>query len=357
MASDARRSTTLRAIVGVAAFCVVVAGMKLAADVIVPILLALVIAVICLPTLKWMQHRRIPTVLAITLILLAVTTIGLMVPVFVGASLRELLGDFETYQERFRTGRADLIQQLTEMGIENADETLTQWLEPAPEFGRNLIESAATEVAVWFAKAFIVLILVAFMLAEASHFHTKVEAAFPETHDVGRRIATVIENIWRYLAIKTVISLTTGALVAIMLAVLGVKFPLLWGFVAYCLNYIPNVGSVIAAIPAVLLALLDIGAGTAIIVGVGYLAINNVLGSIVEPRLQGHGLGLSPLVVLVSLLFWGFVLGIVGALLSAPLTMAVRIACEAYPETQWIAVMLGPKVRENRYDSDSTQYA
>lgn len=352
MPDTPRRPNTYHSIVGLAAFCVVVAGLKMAADIIVPVLLAMVIAVVCLPTLKWLQNRRLPTPIAIVIILLGVTAIGLLVPLFVGASLRELQGDIGHYQERIQDGRESLVEQLTAMGVHNADATISDWLAPAD--GTTLVENVAEEVALWFAKAFVVLILVAFMLAEASHFHTKVRAAFPGSKDVGRRIADIIENIWRYLAIKTIMSLATGGLVAIMLAIIGVKFPLLWGFVAYCLNYIPNVGSVIAAIPAVLLALLDIGPVAAISVGAGYLAINTMLGTVIEPRLQGHGLGLSPLVVLVSLLFWGFVLGIVGALLSAPLTMAVRIACEGFPETQWIAVMLGPKVRDDPREQDQT---
>ncbi len=355
MPSTPRRPNTFRSIVGLAALCIVLAGLKLAADIIVPVLLAMVIAVVCLPTLKWLQNRRVPTPIAIALILLAVAVVGLLVPMFVGASLRELLANFGHYQEQFKIGRASLIEQLNNMGIIHAGEALKEW--PDPAAGKQLLEWVAKEVALWFIKAFAVLLLVAFMLAEASHFPAKVQAAFPGSKEIGHRIAVIIENIWRYLAIKTIISLVTGGLVAILLAIFGVRFPLLWGFVAYCFNYIPNVGSVIAAIPALLLALLDNGPGAAIGVGIGYVAIHASLGAILEPRLQGRGLGLSPLVVLVSLLFWGFVLGMVGALLSAPLTMAVRIACEAFPETRWIAVMLGPKVRDDPRAQDQTRYA
>jgi predicted PurR-regulated permease PerM len=106
---------------------------------------------------------------------------------------------------------------------------------------------------------------------------------------------------------------------------------------------LPNIGSIIAAIPAVLLAFIQFGLGPAIAVAAVYLAVNGVLGNVVEPRLQGKGLGLYTLVVFVSLLFWGWVLGPVGMLLSAPLTMSVKIALESLPDTRWIAILLGSR--------------
>ena len=338
----------MRWIVGMAAFCVVIAGMKLASSIIVPLLLAAVIAVICMPSLNWLQERGVPTFVAIALVLLAVASVALLLPVFVGASLRSFLADTGEYQARIMEIETQAIEWMVGMGFENAEQFVEDWLNPGA--GRKMLEDAGKGLLYIFANAFLILILVGFMLAEASHFHTKVQAAFPDSSTVGGRIAEVIANIWRYLAIKTVISFATGATAALMLWMMGVKYPLLWGFIAFCFNYIPNVGSFIASLPAIALAALDpdLGWTWAIGVAVGYLVINNFYGSFIEPRWQGQGLGLSPLVVLISLLFWHFVLGIVGALLSAPLTMAVKIACEANPETEWIAVMLGRKVKTER---------
>ena len=147
----------------------------------------------------------------------------------------------------------------------------------------------------------------------------------------------------QYLVIKTLVSLVTGILVAVWLAILGVNFPLLWGLLAFLLNYIPNIGSILAAIPASLLALVQISLGAALLVVLGFLVINVVMGNVIEPRWTGRGVGLSPLVVFFSLIFWGWVLGPMGLILSVPLTVTVKIALESSEETRWVAVLLGPE--------------
>ncbi len=127
-----------------------------------------------------------------------------------------------------------------------------------------------------------------------------------------------------------------------MLAALGVDFPALWGLLAFLLNYVPTIGSFIAAVPALLLALIQLGPLTAAVAGIGFFVINVLMGNVVEPRYMGRGLGLSTLVVFVSLVFWGWMLGPVGMLLSVPLTMTAKIAMEANPSSAWLAVLLGP---------------
>ena len=151
------------------------------------------------------------------------------------------------------------------------------------------------------------------------------------------------ENVKRYLVIKTVASLGTGVAIGLWFAMLGVDYPMLWGLLAFLLNYVPNIGSIIAAVPAVLFAAVQLGPGAALWSAAGYLAVNILVGSIVEPRFMGRGLGLSALVVLLSLVFWGWVLGPVGMFLSVPLTMMIKIALDSRPDTHWIAVLLGPE--------------
>ena len=119
-----------------------------------------------------------------------------------------------------------------------------------------------------------------------------------------------------------------------------VDYPLLWGLLAFLLNYIPNLGSIIAAVPTVLLTLVQLGWSAALIVFAGYSVVNVVIGSFIEPRFMGKGLGLSTLVVFLSLVFWGWVLGPVGMLLSVPLTMTLKIALESSEENRWLAKLL-----------------
>ena len=150
----------------------------------------------------------------------------------------------------------------------------------------------------------------------------------------------------QYLAIKSMVSLGTGILVALWMWLLDVDYPVLWGTLAFLFNYIPNIGSFLAAIPACLLAYVLHGFGVAAIAIAGFVAINTGIGNLLEPRLMGRSLGLSTLVVFVSLVFWGWVLGPVGMVLSVPLTMILRIALESRAETRWLAVLLGPEVQQ-----------
>jgi len=159
--------------------------------------------------------------------------------------------------------------------------------------------------------------------------------------DALARFGKVTGSIKRYLAIKTMTSLLTGAVIGISLAFLGVENAVLWGLLAFMLNYVPNIGSIIAAVPSVLFALVQLGVGGALATAAVFAVVNVIIGSVLEPRLMGRGLGLSTLVVFVSLVFWGWVLGPVGMFLSVPLTMTIKIALEAREGTRWIAVMLG----------------
>jgi predicted PurR-regulated permease PerM len=146
------------------------------------------------------------------------------------------------------------------------------------------------------------------------------------------------------MVIKTLVSLATGILVGILLYVLGVGYPVLWGFLAFLLNYVPSVGSTVAAIPAVLLAFIQVGLARALIATAGYMAVNFILDNVIETKLMGRKLGLSTLVVFLSLIAWGSLLGPVGMVLCIPLTMTLKFACESNEGTAWIAVLLGPEV-------------
>ena len=152
-----------------------------------------------------------------------------------------------------------------------------------------------------------------------------------------------IGDINHYLLIKTGVSVTTGILIGIWMSILGVDFPVLWGFLAFLLNYVPNIGVVIAAVPAVILALIQYGFGQAALVAGGYLAVNFIIGTIVEPKIVGRGVGLSTLVVFLSLIFWGSLLGLIGMVLCVPFTMTLKFALESNEQTRWIAILLGPE--------------
>jgi predicted PurR-regulated permease PerM len=166
-------------------------------------------------------------------------------------------------------------------------------------------------------------------------------AAFGRGVDTYQHAGIFLNNLGRYLGIKTLVSMATGLIVGVMTWGIGLDFPLLWAMLAFLLNYIPNIGSIIAAVPAVLLALVQLGPGEALTTAIGFVAINMVIGNMIEPKLMGHGVGISSLIVFIGLIFWGWMFGPVGMLLSVPLTMALKLALESDQRTKWVAILIG----------------
>jgi predicted PurR-regulated permease PerM len=192
----------------------------------------------------------------------------------------------------------------------------------------------------------LILLTVVFILLEAADFPKKLQAALKKPEGSLSTIEKFSRSANRYVVIKTLISATTGITIWLWLLILGVDYPVLWGTLAFMLNYVPNIGSILAAIPATLLALVQLGVGSAFLTALGFLVVNNILGNIVEPKLMGRGLGLSTLVVFISLVFWGWVLGPLGMVLSVPLTSLVKIALESSEETRGLAIMLGSDIEK-----------
>jgi AI-2 transport protein TqsA len=331
-------STIGRSLVTTAAFVVVVAGMKAAAPIIVPFLLSAFVAIICAPLLHGMQRRRVPTALAVLVIVLLLAAIGILLVLFVGTSLSDFISSIPLYQQRLQEQTSALLTWLGDHGIELSAELMRQQFNPGMVM--QMVANMLTSLTSVLANAFMILLTVVFILLEASGLPLKVRAAMGRPEASLEAYKTFLASVNRYLVIKTVVSLLTGVSVALWLTVLKIDYPLLWGLVAFLLNYIPNIGSLIAAIPVVLLGYIQYGFGSALLVAAGYVAVNTLFGNLVEPRVMGRGLGLSTLVVFVSLVFWGWVLGPIGMLLSVLLTMIVKIALENREDTRWIAVLL-----------------
>jgi AI-2 transport protein TqsA len=189
------------------------------------------------------------------------------------------------------------------------------------------------------ANGLVILLTVIFIMLEAGQFEAKLRLIGGNENALGN-FRDIIGKIKAYMGLKALISAATGVLIAVLLALVGVDYPILWGTLAFMLNFIPNIGSLIAAVPAVLLALIQLDPLHALIVAVGYVVVNTLIGSVIEPKVMGRGLGLSTLVVFLSLIFWGALLGPVGMLLSIPLTIMVKIVLASQPNTRWIAVLL-----------------
>ncbi|MDX1692637.1 MAG: AI-2E family transporter [Ketobacteraceae bacterium] len=335
-------SPPLRFLLGAACFIVIVAGMKASADVLVPFLLSAFIGILCAPPLFWLQARRVPTVVAVTIVLTVFVLVMVIVSALVGASVSDFMLQLPEYQAKLRDEKNALLTWLEARGIEAPVAVLKEQINPGAAM--SMVKNVLTGLGGVLTDSFLILLTVLFILFEASSFPDKLKRAMNDpNHASVMSFKHFNSSVKQYLIIKSWVSLATGLLVTLWLLILGVDYPILWGLLAFMLNYVPNIGSIIAAFPAVLLALIQIGPGTAALTAAGYLAVNIVMGNVVEPRFLGQGLGLSTLVVFISLVFWGWVLGPVGMLLSIPLTMILKIALENNQETRWMAVMLGNK--------------
>lgn len=348
--NEAVPPTSSRLLVSAASAVVILAGLRAGAPFLVPLMLAVFVAVITFPALRWLQRLGVPTPIAVLVVVLS--TFGVLgVLGWVGvASLGEMQRELPIYIERFQAVERALFAALEARGVPvpaGLYELLAQ-PERLVGFASGFLLQAAEIVSV----AFIVILYTIFMLAEATGFPRKLRAAIGRVDADLSRAAKAVRDIQRYLAIKTLISLVTGLLVGLWLWAVGVDFPLLWGTVAFLFNYVPNVGSVVAAIPGVLIALLQLGTGGALLTAGGYVAVNFLIGNILEPHVMGRGFGLSTLVVVVSLVFWGWLWGPVGMLLSVPLTVVGRIALEHTHDFRWLAVLLGTGPPESLPDAD-----
>jgi AI-2 transport protein TqsA len=321
-----------------ASFIIVVAGMRAAATLVNPFLLSIFFAILFSPPLFWLQRKGVPDGLAISLIVLVFLVVMFLLVVFVGGSVNSFVQQLPTYQERLSTLTASSLDWLAGLGLDLSSSSLTDLFSPGKAM--KMAASLLTGLTGLFANLFFILLIVIFILLEASGFPQKLQEAFHDPERTMGPFRTFMEGVNRYFALKTVFSLVTGITVWLWLAVLGVDFAPTWGMIAFFLNFVPNIGSIIAAIPAVLLALIQLGVPSALLACLGYALVNIVVGNILEPKFMGRGLGLSTLVVFISLVFWGWVLGPIGMVLSIPLTMIVKIALATDEDTLWIAILL-----------------
>ena len=324
----------------IAGLVIIAAGLKSSQDLMVPFLLSVFIATIAATPMIWLQGRGIPEAFTLpAVIILMIVGIGMM-GALVAQSTTAFSAKLPFYQERLLELQRDAIAGLPMVAdYLDVDQLFANF---SPNSALQLAGNTLARLGGVLSNSFLIILTVIFILAEAASFPRKLNLVLKDPTQNLPHFSKFAVNVNRYIAIKTTVSLATGLIVTLMLWALGIDFPILWGLLAFLLNYVPTIGSIIAAVPPVLLALIQLGPGAAGGVAIGFLTINLVMGNVVEPRFMGKELGLSTLVVFLSLVVWGWVLGPVGMLLSVPLTITAKIALEANPETHWIAVLLGP---------------
>jgi predicted PurR-regulated permease PerM len=330
----------------------VIAGLKFAAPMLVPFLLSVFIAVISFPLMTRLQQGGLPKGLSLTVVMLLIIAVGIALTVLVGSSLTDFTQSLPMYQQKITSEWSHGLQWLSEHGVSVSD-TVREVIDPSAAVG--LVSSILRGFGNVLTDSFLILLTVIFILLEAASLTQKFlllngGSAGADSSVGSGQVATngvvfsqvFVEKLRNYMSMKTIISMVTGLIIGVALWLIGVDYPVLWGVLAFMLNFVPNIGSIIAAVPAVLLTIVQLGFTPALMVAAVYIIVNIVVGSIIEPKYMGKGLGLSTLVVFVSLVFWGWVLGPVGMLLSVPLTITVKLALDSKPETQWLGHLLGP---------------
>jgi predicted PurR-regulated permease PerM len=257
----------------------------------------------------------------------------------IGDTVSSFSGNLSQYESKL-TGISDsFIQFLNDKGIKIPQDQIFNLVQPAKIL--EFTAGALNKLINMMGNTFLIFLIILFTLMEIGSFSVKAKAILIGSDKSISYFSTILQNIRHYLGIKTLICLLTGILIYMALLIIGVDYPLLWALIAGLMNYIPNIGSIIAAVPAVLFALIQLGLGGAVWTLGSFMLVNNVLGNFVEPRIMGKGLGLSTLVVFLSLIFWGFIFGTVGMFLSVPFTMTIKIILEQNEKTKWLAIILG----------------
>ena len=347
------RNPGLRILFTVAVGFILIQGLRFTQPVLLPVATATFLAVICLPIVLWLSSRRVPLTISVVITVLAVAG---------GFGLLILVGSQQTPELR------DRLVTLIEAAIPQLGPWMAQIEDWVPlldegeirafiegEMNAESLTGWVTDLTTWalsfLTSTFLVVFILVFALGEAAILPRKLQLIAGGGVPLDERFRKIIAEVQGYLVIKTLISIATGVLLGLWAWFMGLDLPILLGLFAFLLNYIPTIGSIIASVPALILAGIDIDPLTlefagmdfqhAAIVGLGYLTVNIFFGNWLEPTLLGRHLGLSTLIVVVSLFFWGWLWGPLGALLSVPLTMVVKIMLENTPDLRWMAVLLG----------------
>jgi predicted PurR-regulated permease PerM len=332
-------STEGSSLVKIAALIIIIAGVIYAKSIITPFLLALFISIICVQPISWLEKKRMPKWLALIIVILVLIFLFFGFAFLIGGTLSSFSSNLSKYESTLTTISNSFIQFLNEKGLKIPKDQIFNIIQPA-----KILEFTASALNILFnmmGNTFLIFLITLFTIMEFGSFSVKAKAILIGSDKSISYFSTIVQNIRHYLGIKTLICLLTGILIYTALLIIGVDYPLLWALIAGLMNYIPNIGSIIAGVPAVLFALVQLGLSGAFWTLGSFMLVNNVLGNFVEPRIMGKGLGLSTLVVFLSLLFWGFILGPVGMFLSVPLTMTIKIILEQNDKTKWLAILLG----------------
>jgi AI-2 transport protein TqsA len=319
---------------------VVIAGLRGAAGIVGPAFLALVLTIVAHPAQTYAQRRGWPgwTGIAMGISIAYSLILGLTLALL--ASLARLATLLPAYQADARDMLDDLTSKLSSLGVGAGEE---QTMAGALDLDKltHAIVSVLGSLASLSSSLFFIVTLLLFMTVDAASFPSRLRATGDQHGDVVAALASFADGTRKYLVVSTIFGLIVAVIDTAVLALLGVPAPIVWGLLAFITNYIPNIGFVVGLAPPALLALLEGGVDQMLIVIAIYCLVNFVIQSLIQPKFVGDAVGLSATVTMLSLVFWAWVLGAVGALLAIPLTLLVKaLLVEADPHVHWLLPIL-----------------
>jgi predicted PurR-regulated permease PerM len=319
------------------ALVVIVAGLKMAAQAVIILFLSIFIASILTPLMLGMEKRGVPRVVAFLLLLALVMGALFFLMTILVDSFERFIRNLPLYEQKLRELTVRWSETLGGIGIDVDPKLLLEGLDLRTFVAMG--GRAAGNIGIFLSKAVLVMIGVAFILFEAPHFHRKLERIFVHRPETLKNFELFGHTIQKYFSIKTFTSMLTGVAITAALVYFGIQYAALWGFLGFLLNFTPVIGSMLAAVPAILLAIFYKDPATVFWLAAVYVLINNLISNVLEPKIMGDGPGLSPAVIFFSLIFWGWVLGPVGMFLAVPLTMTLKIALDSHPDTRWLSLL------------------
>lgn len=337
-----KRLNLLVGLLSVLVVFVVAATFKAAYNVVIPLMIAWLLSYICGPVVNYLVHRKIPLGVAVFAVLVLVLFVCYFCGIFLSGRVRAVLAESPSYVSQLTTIYRDAVYnlKLPEDYLEGIN-----WSERLGPKLASMSASIAIFMGNFLGKLMLVLIFLVFMLLGKPYFKYKVERAFPPDRAIKftEITSSISKQIGQYLVVKVAISGTTGVLVWLGLTLLNVKFALTWGALAFFLNFIPSIGSILASIPPILLSIVQFypSVWMPIFAAVVLLLIQMTMGNVIEPKIMGDHLNLSPVVILLSLVFFGWMWGMVGALLSVPIAAAIKIFCENIEVLKPISILMG----------------
>ena len=322
-----------------AALVIIIAGLKIGAPIINPILMAVFFSVIILHPINWLKKKGVNGVLSTLIVSFGLLVIFFGIGGAVTKSIMEFSQNLPSYKKELNDITSSSITLLNGYGIDVSSDSVTSSFNPGSAFG--YVTKFIGSIGGVFGQIVLLILVAAFIIGESTSFPVKLKVILKNPVVSLDNITSIAKNIRYYLGIKTVTGLIGGVSVVTLLFIMNIQYAIVWGVLVLLMRYIPNIGSIIAAIPIMLFVLIQDGLTGVIYFGIAYGIINFIIGQIIEPKFLAKGMNLSTLAVFLSLVFWGWILGNVGMLLAVPITMAIKISLETRENSRWIAIMLG----------------